>query len=87
MSICSFFFISLIVFWIYFFEYFESSNASIAMKIGFKKVISNHRPNAQCLPNLHGILKNEMKRIIIPSGGKMNDKIRHPDIQEVLNRR
>lgn len=57
------------------------------MKIGFKKVISNHRPNAQCLPNLHGILKNEMKRIIIPSGGKMNDKIRHPDIQEVLNRR
>lgn len=57
------------------------------MKIGFKKVISNHRPNAQCLPNLHGILKNEMKSIIIPSGGKMNDKIHHPDIQEVLNRR
>ncbi len=57
------------------------------MKIGFKNVISNHRPNAQCLPNLHGILKNEMKRTIIPNGGKMNDKIHHPDIHEVLNRR
>jgi hypothetical protein len=57
------------------------------MKIGFKKVMSNHRPKAQCFPNLPGILKKDMKSAITQSGGNKNDKTHHPDIHDTLNRR
>ena len=50
-------------------------------------MISNHRPKVQCLPNLLGILKKDMKSTIIQTGGNIKDKTHHPDIHDALNRR
>ena len=68
-------------------ECFDLSKASIHIKIGFKKVMSNHIPKAQCFPNFHGILKKDTKRAITQTGGNKKDNTHHPDIHDALNRR
>jgi hypothetical protein len=57
------------------------------MKIGFKKVMSNHNPKARCFPNLSGILKKDTNKAITQTGGNKNDRTHHPDIHDALNRR